>query len=419
MHEFLRELFPICRSLTGNGVRETLQRISNHIPLKTYEVPTGSKAFDWTIPKEWNIRDAYIENEQGEKIVDFQQSNLHVVGYSLPVDKWVDLDELQEHLYSLEELPQAIPYVTSYYNETWGFCLSHNLRQSLKAGRYHVVIDSELSEGSLTYGEYIIPGETDEEVFFSTYVCHPSMANNELSGPVLTTFLAKWIVSQPRKYTYRIIFIPETIGAITYLSRNLDVLKEKVFAGFNVTCVGDEGPYSYLSSREENTYSDRIAQKVLYEMHPDYIHYTYLDRGSDERQYCSPGVDLPVVVLMRSKYRTYPEYHTSLDNLSFVTAKGLQGMFEVYQACIEAIEKNAFYKATCLCEPQLGKRNLSHKVATRNAGLSSRPMKDVLVYSDGKHDLLDISDKINMPLKELFATVDLLKDYDLLTEVTS
>src|SRR5215831_4968818 len=292
MHRLMTELFPICRSITGDGVRETLRIIQDHIPLNIFEVPSGTKAFDWTVPKEWNIRDAFVLDPEGRKIIDFNESNLHVLGYSAPVAKSVTLTELQKHLHSLEEQPDAIPWVTSVYEERWGFCLAHNKRVQLKEGVYQVYIDSELKEGSLTYGEVITPGRSNKEIFISTYVCHPSMANNELSGPVVATMLAKWLASEPRRFTYRIIFIPETIGSITYLSRNLESMKRNIVAGFNLTCVGDERAYSYLPSRKGSTLADKVALNVLRFKHPDFKEYSYLERGSDERQYCSPGVDL-------------------------------------------------------------------------------------------------------------------------------
>ncbi|OGX27155.1 MAG: aminopeptidase [Omnitrophica WOR_2 bacterium RIFCSPHIGHO2_02_FULL_48_11] len=409
MYKLAERLLPICRSITGNGVRATLKILQEHIPLTVQEVPSGTPVFDWTVPKEWNIQDAYVSDAKGKKVIDFKKNNLHVVGYATPVNKTVTLAELQEHLYSDKKLPNAIPYVTSYYAERWGFCLAHKDRQKLKKGKYKVVIDSELKDGSLTYGELIIPGQSQKEIFLSTYVCHPSMANNELSGPVVTTFLAKWLLSEPREYTYRIVFIPETIGSVTYLSKNLQHMKQNIIAGFNVTCVGDERCYSYLPSRLGNTLADKVALNVLKLRHPDFIKYSFLNRGSDERQYCSVGADLPVASIMRSKYGTYPEYHTSLDNLKLISAEGLAGSFAVLQECIEALEKNKKYKMTCLGEPQLGKRGLYPTISAKGSAEQVRNMMDFIAYADGKLDLIDISEKINVPVQELSLIAEKLR----------
>lgn len=417
MHRLLTDLFPICRSITGNGVRETLKIIQNQIPLKIFEVPSGTKVFDWTVPKEWNIRDAYILDEDGNKLANFKENNLHVLGYSIPVDKTVALNELQEHLYSLEDQPDAIPYVTSYYEERWGFCITHEQRSQLKEGNYRVYIASELKEGFLTYGELIIPGASTQEVFLSTYICHPSMANNELSGPVVTTMLTKWILANARRYTYRIVFIPETIGSITYLSRNIDQMKRNIVAGFNVTCVGDERVYSYLPSRNGSTLADRAALNILENKHPDFNRYSFLDRGSDERQYCSPGVDLPVVSVMRSKYREYPEYHTSLDNLIFVTPAGLQGGFEVLRDCIELLERNMIYKVTCLGEPQLGRRGLYPSVGTKDSHRLVSDMINLLAYSDGTHDLISIGNILKIPCYKLYDIIRKLLTANLISRI--
>ena len=403
MYRLIEHLFPICRSISGNGVRETLQIIQNHIPITIHEISTGTKVFDWVVPKEWNVVDAYIMDETGNKIIDFKENNLHLIGYSTPINRTLTLSQLQEHLYSLPEQPEAIPYVTSYYKERWGFCISQKQRDNLKEGNYKVFIDSELKDGSLTYGELIIPGRSKKEVFISTYVCHPSMANNELSGPVLSTFLAKCI-----------IFIPETIGSIIYLSKNLESLKENVIAGFNITCVGDNGPYSYLPTRNGNTYSDKIALNILSFDHPDFIKYTYLDRGSDERQYNSPGVDLPICTIMRSKYGTYPEYHTSLDNLDIVSAEGLIGSLNIFKKCLNTIEENKKYKIKCLGEPQLGKRGLYPTIGTKTSSLKVKDIMNFISYADGEHDLIDISNIIDVPVWELYPIIEKLVKADLI-----
>jgi aminopeptidase-like protein len=416
MHRLAAELFPICRSITGDGVRQTLAMLGRRVPLTLSEVPSGTRAFDWTVPPEWNVRDACILDESGERVVDFRRNNLHLVGYSAPVDVTLPLAELQDHLHSLEDQPEAIPYITSYYREQWGFCLSHIDRLALREGTYRAVVDSTLAPGSLTYAELLIPGETEAEVFLSTYICHPSMANNELSGPVVTTFLADWLLSAPRRYTYRLVFVPETIGALTYLSRNLDVLKARVVAGFNVTCVGDDRAYSYLPSRAGDTLADRVALKVLRDEHPDFVAYSYLDRGSDERQYCSPGVDLPVASVMRTKYREYPEYHTSLDDLELVTPAGLQGGFDALRSCLELIERNRTYRTTCLGEPQLGRRGLYPSLGTKETHAAVSAMLDLLAYADGTRDLIAISDAIRVPVAELYRLADTLMREGLLVE---
>jgi len=351
MHNLARKLWPINRSLTGDGVRESLQLLKEDLPkLELKEVPSGTHCFDWVVPKEWNIKDAYIITPSGNKICDFKVNNLNLVGYSAPFNGELSLTELQEHLYSLPEQPNAIPYVTSYYEENWGFCISDNDRQNLADGIYKVVINTKLFNGSLTYGELLIPGITPHEIFISTYICHPSMANNEISGPVVSAFIAKWVQNQPKlRYSYRFVYIPETIGSIAYIKINFENLK-KIFAGFNLSCLGDERCYSFLPSRKGNTLSDITAKHILKWIDKNYKTYTWLDRGSDERQYCAPGVDMPIASIMRSKYGEYPEYHTSLDNLeSVVTANGLEGSFHVVTKIIEAIEQNCYLRAVNFC----------------------------------------------------------------------
>ena len=419
IYNLLESLFPICRSITGDGVRKTIRVIADEIPeLKVFEVASGSRVFDWVVPREWNIQDAYVIDPDGNKIINFKQSNLHVVGYSIPINTIISLNELQDHLHSLPDQPDAIPYVTSYYQERWGFCVSHRQREKItKEGNYSVVIDSELKNGSLTYAELYIPGESKDEVFLSTYICHPSMANNELSGPTVTTYLAKWLLSQKRKYSYRIIFIPETIGSITYLSRNLEAMKLHIKAGFNVTCVGDDGKFSFLPSRRGDTLADQVALHVLHHLHPDFVPYSFLDRGSDERQYCSPNVDLPVASVMRSKYCTYPEYHTSLDDLSFVTPAGLEGSYDVLRKCIECIESDQYLKVTVLCEPKLDKRGLYPTLSTKQTKAQVQDMMNLIAYCDGSNSLLAIAGIIDVPMWELVLIAENLKSQGLLVTV--
>lgn len=415
MYSLCKKMFPICRSITGDGVRKTLEILKEvYNDIKIYEVPTGTKVFDWQIPKEWNIREAYIENSSGEKIIDFKNNNLYVVGYSASVDKIVNLDELKSIVYTQEDQPDVIPYVTSYYKERYGFCMSKVQKDSLPEDKYHIYIDSDLKDGSLTYGEIIIPGESEKEIFLSTYVCHPSMANNELSGPAVAIHLAKWLNSlEKRHYTYRIIFIPETIGSITYLSRNLDILKKNVIAGFNISCVGDDRTFSYVASRYGNTLADKVAKNVLQYYYPDYKAYSFLDRGSDERQYNAPGVDLPVCAICRSKYGQYPEYHTSKDDLQLISAAGLQGAFEVYQECIIALENNFKYKINVLCEPQLGKRGLYPTMSQKGSYAAVKIITDFIAYADGTNDLIDISNIIGVPIKSLLSVIDELREKEL------
>jgi aminopeptidase-like protein len=398
MYQWASDLFPFCRSLTGNGVRQTLEYIQNLIPdLSIKSVPTGTQAFDWVVPNEWNIENACILNEAGEKIVDFKDSNLHVVGYSEPVDKWVSLEELSEHLHSLPDQPTAIPYVTSYYNRNWGFCVTHEQRKTMNDGQYRVVIKSSLEPGVMNYGELIIPGETSEEIFLSTDICHPSLGNNEISGPVVATALAQWLQSlQNRRYTYRIIFVPETIGSIYYLSQNHLEMKKKVVAGFVLTCVGDNRSYSYIASRKGDTLADKVVKHTLKHHAPEYRQYSFNYRGSDERQYCSPGIDLPVCLLIRSRFGDYPEYHTSLDNLSLISQEGLSGAFLALQKCLRTLEGNYRWKITTLCEPHLGKHGLYTISGAKKIDFEVLTLKHFLAYADGENDLIDIADLIDV-----------------------
>lgn len=420
IHSFANELWAFNRSITGEGVRKTLSCIKRHFQnFNITSVSSGTKVFDWTVPDEWHVLEAYIITPSGEKICDFSINNLHLVGYSIPFRGKMKLEELQKHLHSLPEQPNAIPYVTSYYEKRWGFCLTQEQRNVLADGEYVVVIDSKLFAGQLNYGELILPGESDQEIFLSTYICHPSMANNELSGPAVATYLAKWLSElKVRRYTYRFIFIPETIGSITYLSKNYIHLKKKVFAGFNISCVGDERSYSYLSSRNGNTISDKVAKHVLKWIDPNYKSWTWLDRGSDERQYCAPGIDLPIASILRTKYGRYPEYHTSLDNLdNVVTPKGLDGGYWALRRALELIEKNNIYKVNILCEPQMSRRGLYPTLSKKNSVDQTRLIMNLLSYCDGEHSLIDIAEKINLPAWDLYETIETLISHNLISPI--
>jgi aminopeptidase-like protein len=388
--------------------------------LTIHEVPTGTECFDWKVPNEWNVKDAYIIDPNGCKIANFKENNLHLVSYSTPVNQIMSLKELQGHLHSLSDMPGAISYVTSYYELRWGFCLSHNQRMKLIEGDYKVVIDSTLEPGHLTYGEILIPGKSADEVFLSTYICHPSMANNELSGPVVATYLAKWIESVPnREKSYRIVFIPETIGSILYISKNLKKLKGSTIAGFNLTCIGDDRTWSFVPSRGGNTLADKLSIHVLNNLtNGSFDKYSRVKRGSDLRQYCSPGVDFPMVSLMRSKYGTYPEYHTSFDNLDLVTKEGLFDGYMAHRICLEILEKNDFYKVTNYCEPFLGKRGLYPTLGVRKHDVETSYLKNVIAFCDGKHDLVDIAELLGIPVWKIFNSIDRLYENGLIKKIT-
>jgi len=393
MYALAARMFPICRSITGNGFRESLGMLREAVPeIQVHEVPTGTAVFDWTVPKEWNIRGGGIYRLNGDKVIDFKDSNLHIVGYSLPIDKVVSREELMEHVYTMPDQPNWIPYVTSYYKERWGFCMTENQKQTLTDHEYHVVIDSTLEDGSLTYGELVIPGQTDDEILMTSYLCHPSMANDDLSGPVVLTELMKYVQQMPnRRYTYRFVINPETIGAITYISRNLEALLKHVKAGFVLSCVGDDRTYSYLATKYGDTLADRVMQNVLKFHYPEYKKYSFLDRGSDERQYGSAGVNLPVCGFCRS-------LHTSADNMDLISPEGLQGAYDVMVKVIMALENNYHYAMTCQCEPQLGKRGLYPTISYRGSHDSVNVIRDFTAYADGTHDLIDISNIINVPI---------------------
>ena len=405
-------LYPIHRSLTGNGVRETLKIIKSYVDdLKCKQYKSGERCFDWTIPGEWNINEAWIKNSSGEKIIDLKDNNLHVIGYSTQIRGQISRDELLENIFTLEKQPTAIPYITSYYKKRWGFCMAHNQMKKLNDKFYDVLIDSSLNEnGVLNYGEIILKGRSRKEILLSTYICHPSMANNEVSGPVVATFIAEWLKNKSdRKYTYRILFLPETIGAIAYISHNLNKLKKNVIGGFVLTCIGDERNYSYLPSKNGNTLSDKAAKISLESIDKHYKSYTWNDRGSDERQYCAQGVELPICSIMRTKYGEYPEYHTSMDNFDVVTNKGLQGGINAVKGAIEVIETNYIPKCSIICEPQLSKRGLYPTLSDKDTQKEVENLLNVISYIDGKRDVIDIAMKSKITYQQAIEIVERLR----------
>jgi len=409
MFQLMNDLFPICRSITGNGVRKSFELIKNYLDVELFEVASGTKVNDWTIPKEWNITDAYVIDPDGNKIIDFKSSNLHVVNYSIPVKKKLSLEELKPHLHSIPEQPELIPYKTSYYKEDWGFCLSHNQLLNLKDGDYEVCIDSSLENGALTYGEYFIQGITDQEIILSCYICHPSLCNDNLSGVVITTLLAKILCNVNCHYSYRFLFIPETIGAITWLHQNKQNL-EKIKHGLVVTCAGDSGILTYKKTRHGNTEIDKAVQNTLRFSGNDYSIEEFFPWGSDERQFCSPGYNLPFGSLMRTRYGKYNVYHTSGDNTDFVKKPFLIDTFSKYISVLFTLENNRFYKNLYPDgEPQLKKRNLLNPIYT---------LLWILNFSDGENSLLDISDKSNIPFEEIITATNELIQAKLLEEIT-
>jgi aminopeptidase-like protein len=414
-YQLVEELYPICRSITGNGVRRTLDIINQNIPLKVTEVPSGQAAFDWTVPKEWNIEDAWIKTKSGEKIVDFQNSNLHVLNYSGPVHKIVTLEELKRHLFTLPDYPDWIPYRTSYYNENWGFCIPHRLYERMADDHYEILIDSTLTEGHLTFGEYYIQGETSEEVLISCHICHPSLCNDNLAGIAMATLLARHFSRRKMRYSYRFLFIPGTIGSITWLSLN-ETQARYIKHGLVVACVGDAGHFHYKKSRQEGAEIDRMVENVLRHSGYKYQLIDFFPFGYDERQYCSPGFNLPVGCLMRTPHGEYPEYHTSADNLDLVKPQYIQESFNIYLSIIQCLEKNEVYiNQLPKCEPQLGKRGLYNTIGGQYDGKSMQMATLwVLNLSDGYHSLLNVSEKSGMDFKLISHVADNLKSKGLL-----
>ncbi len=416
MHDLVARLYPICRSITGNGVRETLRIIQEHIPVDLHEVASGTKAFDWTVPKEWNIRDAWIKNSAGERLVDFQQLNLHVVSYSSPVQRRMRLAELKDHLFTIPAHPDWVPYRTSYYDETWGFCLSKNQLKHLREDEeYDVCIDSSLEEGHLTYGELLLEGEQSEEVLISCHICHPSLANDNLSGIAVAVALAKQLGKVARRYTYRFLFIPGTIGSITWLARNESAVS-RIRHGLVLTCLGDAGSITYKRSRRGNAEIDRAMAHMLKHSGEAHEVIDFFPYGYDERQFCSPGFNLPVGCFMRSRHGEFPEYHTSGDNLDFVKAEALADSLSKSKAVIDILEHNrAYLNQNAKCEPQLGKRGLYPSSANReDKRLRELALLWVLNLSDGKDSLLDIAERSNLPFAAIKEAATALAANDLL-----
>jgi aminopeptidase-like protein len=420
LYQLICDLYPICRSMTGNGLRETLKIIKQHIPLEVHEVPTGTQVFDWTVPKEWNIKDAYIKNSQGKKIVDFANSNLHVVSYSTPIHQKVSLAELKAHLFTIPEHPDWIPYRASYYNEGWGFCLSHKQYLELGDEEYEVCIDSSLEPGHLTYGEYFIPGKSTDEVLISCHTCHPSLCNDNLSGIAIAVFLAKHISQIVPYYSYRFLFIPVTIGSITWLALN-EANVDKIKHGLVLTCLGDSGKFTYKKSRQGDTEIDKIAAYVLKNTAKDYEIIDFFPYGYDERQYCSPGFNLAVGCMMRSPHDSFPEYHTSADNLSFVQPEYLTDSFFKCMSVLNILDNNKIYlNQNPKCEPQLGKRGLYQAYSgNQNSRLNQMAILWVLNLSDGHHTLVDIAAKSGMGFDEIKHAADTLLSHDLVTFLTA
>jgi aminopeptidase-like protein len=413
---FAAEIYPICRSITGNGVRDTLRAIGKHIKLEVHEVPTGTSVFDWVIPREWNIREAYIKNEQGEKLIDFTRSNLHVMSYSVPVRQHVSLTELKKHIYTLPDQPDLIPYRTSYYAENWAFCMAHRQLESLRDETYEVVIDSSLTDGYLTYGEYLHEGETEDEVLLSAHVCHPSLANDNCSGVALLTHLARRMAGLRTRYSYRFLFAPGTIGAITWLARN-EHRSQRIKYGLVVSMVGDGGGPTYKKSRRGNTRIDRAVVHTLRHSGLTPAILEFSPYGYDERQYCSPGFNLPVGLFQRSKFGEIPQYHTSADNLDFIAPEHLTASYRIITETLQVMEYDAVYRNTLpKCEPQLGRRGLYGMVGgDKDAAAANMAMLWILNLSDGMHSLLDIAERANLPFEVIRKTAQLLQHHGLLT----
>ena len=417
LHGFAAQMFPICRSITGNGIRQTLKMINERIPLQTIDVASGTAVFDWTVPKEWNIRDAYIRIPGGKRVVDFQQHNLHVLNYSTPIHETMPLRELKPHLFSLPDHPEWIPYRTSYYRQNWGFCLPHGQLLGLEDRDYEVCIDTTLEDGYLSYGECYMPGRSSDEVLISSHACHPSLANDNLSGLAVATFLAELLSKQELRYSYRFVFIPGTIGAITWLARNRENAG-RIRNGLVLTGIGDQGSFHYKKSRRGDTEIDRAAAYVLKHCGEPSEVLDFSPYGYDERQYCSPGFNLAVGCLMRSVWGTFPEYHTSADNLDFIQPMQLAKSLRVCAGILDVLESNRKYRnLNPYCEPQLGKRNLYRSTGGESIGVEISARLWVLNLSDGEHTLLDIARRSGLPFATIYDAAELLRHAGLLSAV--
>jgi aminopeptidase-like protein len=394
MWKLMAELYPVCRSITGEGFRSTLATLAGHVDLEVHEVPSGTQAFDWTVPREWNVTDAYVEDPSGRRVIDFRASNLHLMSYSVPVDARMPLSELKQHLHTLPDHPDWIPYRTSYYADNWGFCLSQRQLDTLAEGEYHVVVDTSLTEGALTYGECLVPGTSADEVLISCHACHPSLCNDNLSGVVLATFLAKALAGASLRHTYRFLFIPGTIGSVVWLSRN-ESRADQVRAGLVLACVGDPGRLTYKRSRRGDAEIDRAVAHVLATRGGPYELTDFSPYGYDERQFCSPGFNLPVGCLNRTPHGQFAEYHTSADDLDFVRPEHLADSYAACLDIVRVLEDNAtFVNQNPKCEPQLGKRGLYGAIGGRSDTVQFQlAMLWVLNFSDGDHSLLDIAER--------------------------
>jgi aminopeptidase-like protein len=413
LYGWVRDWYPINRSLTGDGVREQLRRLQAIAPLELREVPTGTPVFDWTVPKEWNCRDAYVKNSAGERVIDFQKHNLHVLGYSVPVHERMPLSALKEHCFTLPDRPELIPYRTSYYKEQWGFCVAQQVLDAQPEGEYEVCIDSTLEDGHLSYGEVYLPGQTEEEVFFSAHICHPSLANDNLSGIAIAIWLARNFANIERRYSYRFVFAPGTIGAITWLAQH-EAQAESIRHGLILSLLGNDAPFVYKASRRGDAEVDRAARHVLRQCDADHELRDFSPYGYDERQYCSPGFNLPMGCFMRSGPSGYPEYHTSADNLDLVKPEKLAESLARVLEVIEVIERNGTYvNKNPKCEPQLGRRGLYGSVGGNIQGLELTLLW-VLSFSDGDHSLLEIADKAGVPFADVRRAADALEKTGLL-----